>query len=201
MKDAEEPTEAVPNWTLNDEQIGELWEEYYPRLKASIAGRVQRIRRSVASDSEIALSAFHSMIARAQNGEFPELNDEESFWKLLKTIAVRKANDLHRRLWADKRGGKLSALGQADAEAMGEGQDAGVEAVVAEPRRLVDDLEVSEMFNKLLAELPSDKHRDVILLKLQGANNEMIADALGTTTRSVQRMLKGVRGDWESGLL
>jgi DNA-directed RNA polymerase specialized sigma24 family protein len=57
------------------------------------------------------------------------------------------------------------------------------------------------MFNLLLERLPDDRHRDVILLKLQGAPIALIAEHLSTTTRTVQRLIKKIQDEWQSDLL
>ena len=182
---------------LSDDYVAELWEKYYGRLKNSISDRVKRIRRPVASDSEIALSAFNSLVKGVKEGKFPELENESEMWRLLKTIAIRKANDTHKHLWASKRGGKVGALGQADTE---NSERAGAIDGAPAQQGQGSELEVEEMLSNLLERLPNDKYRDVVVLKLQGLNTLGIAEHLGTTTRTVQRMLNSVRSEWEDEL-
>ena len=192
-----EPTFDVSD--LSEEQIQELWEKFYPRLRASIAERVQRMQRPVASNSEIALSAFHSLLQRAKEGQFPDLSNEAEFWSLLRTIAVRKANDVHKALWAKKRGGSAPTLGSSQPV---DGSDAQDVIATAPDNRSAEtvNLEISDLFTELLQRLPNERYRDVILLKLQGADTETIADCLSTTQRTVQRLLKNIRIDWEEAL-
>lgn len=175
--------------------IEELWNQYYSKLKIAVAGRVSAIRRPVANESEIALSAFHSFVQRARAGQFPDLADQDAMWRLLKTIAIRKANDTRKQLRAKKRGGDQTILGQADLSP-DDDRYAGVEAAIANVDPPSLDLEVADLFNSLMAKLPDDRHRDAILLKLQGAPVVAIAECLETSTRTVQRLLKQIEQRW-----
>ena len=64
-----------------------------------------------------------------------------------------------------------------------------------------EPVEVADLLNSLLHSLPDDRHRDVILLKLQGASVATIAECLNTTTRTIQRILKKIEERWQSELL
>lgn len=178
--------------------IEELWNLYYDKLKFVVAGRVQAMRRPVANESEIALSAFHSFVQRARTGQFPDLVDQDAIWNLLRTIAIRKANTTRKHLLAKKRGGHCTIMGQsdsADPERL-TGVDAAIAAV--DPPSL--DVEVSDLLNSLLAKLPDQRHRDVVLLKLEGTPVTAIADCLETSTRTVQRILKQIETRWKAEL-
>jgi DNA-directed RNA polymerase specialized sigma24 family protein len=179
--------------------VEELWKQYYTKLKLAVAGRVNGIRRPVANESEIALSAFHSFVQRAQAGQFPDLADHDALWRLLKTIAIRKANDTRKKLRALKRGGDQAIYGQSDL-AQDDQRLTGVDAAAARVDSPSLDAEVADLFNSLLSKLPDDRHRDVILLKLQGAPVATIAEYLETSTRTVHRLLKQIEEDWQGEL-
>lgn len=175
--------------------IEKLWDEYYLRLRSVITSRARSIRRSVASESEIALSAFHSFIRGAKEGRFAQLNKQDAVWKLIKTIAIRKANDSRKLLRAGKRGGAVAIVGQSEADDDNYNcGDVKIAKSKAEPPSL--ELEVADLFNSLMARLPDDRHRDVLLLKLQGASVAATAECLSTTTRTVQRILKKIEENW-----
>lgn len=205
----EQPTDEGPT-VVNDRQttfpvddqafIEELWNQYYSKLKVAVAGRVSAIRRPVANESEIALSAFHSFVQQARAGQFPDLADQDAMWRLLRTIAIRKANDMRKHLRAKKRGGDQTILGQADLSSDDKGYG-GVETAIADVDPPSLDAEVSDLFNSLMAKLPDDRHRDAVLLKLQGAPVVMIAECLGTSSRTVQRLLKQIERRWQAELL
>ncbi|WP_197454149.1 ECF-type sigma factor [Stieleria varia] len=176
-----------------------LWETFYHRLCLAVRQRVRNIRRPVASESEVALSAINSFFNRARDGQFPDLADEEELWRLLKTIAIRKTNDLRKHLRAQKRGGNHVVYNQSDLD----DEDAPLAGVDAASGREITpalEAELSDLMQVLLERLPDDRHRDVILLKLQGASVPTIAEHLSTTTRTVQRMIKKIEAEWQSDL-
>jgi DNA-directed RNA polymerase specialized sigma24 family protein len=193
--------ERQNTFPVDDEAfVEELWNQYYLKLKLAVAGRVNAIRRPVANESEIALSAFHSFVQQARAGQFPDLADRDAMWRLLKTIAIRKANDLHKQLKAKKRGGDLAIFGQADST-NDHRRAVGIEAATSNVDPPSLDAEVSDLLNSLMAKLPDDRHRDAVSLKLQGAPVAMIADCLETSTRTVQRLLKRIEIRWRRELL
>ena len=179
------------------ETAEKLWEAFYQRLRLAVRDRVKGIRRPVASESEVALSAMNSFINRARDGQFQDLADEQELWRLLKTIAIRKTNDLRKNLRAKKRGGQNTIFNESDAST----PSAGVERAVSNEDGPTLEAELSEMFTLLLERLPDERHRDAILLKLQGASVATIAEHLATTTRTVQRMLKKIEQDWHTNFL
>lgn len=183
------------------EVVADLWDAFYERLRIAVRQRVRDIRRPVASESEVALSAFNSFLNRAQDGQFPDLADQDELWRLLKTIAIRKANDLRKNLRAKKRGGDRAVYNQADLAGDSQAPAAGVNAAKDDQPAPSLEMEVSDLFNTLLESLPDDRHRDVILLKLQGASVALIAEHLETTTRTVQRLIKKIEERWQADLL
>lgn len=194
-------TERQKTFPVDDEAfVEQLWNQYYAKLKIAVAGRVNAIRRPVANESEIALSAFHSFVQRARAGQFPDLDDHDAMWRLLKTIAIRKANDMCKHLKAKKRGGGHAIFGQADLTTDNH-RAVGIETAISDVDPPWLDAEISDLFNALMANLPDDRHRDVVLLKLQGAPVVTIAECLGTSSRSVQRLLKQIEIRWQHELL
>lgn len=183
------------------EVVAQLWDAFYERLRGAVRHRVRQIQRPVASESEVALSAFNSFINRAQDGQFRELANEDELWRLLKTIAIRKTNDLRKNLRAQKRGGQQAVYNQADLTPDSVMPAMGVDAAACDQPGPSMESEISDLFNKLLENLPDDRHRDVILLKLQGASVALIAEHLETTTRTVQRLIKRIESEWQADFL
>ena len=180
--------------------IEQLWDAFYPRMKLAVLSRVRSIQRPVADESGIALSAFHSFIQHARNGKFPNLVDQDEMWRLVKRIAIRKTSDVRKNLLAQKRGGGAVVLGQSD---FSDDSDLlqGINLASDKHGEPSEPLEVADLLNAMLQRLPDDRHRDVILLKLQGASVVTIAECLGTTTRTIQRILKKIEQNWHSVLL
>ena len=82
-----------------------LWETYYARLVALARRRLGDVPRRTFDEEDIALSAFHSVCARAADDAFPQLNDRHDLWALLITVTARKVAEQKRHLLRQKRGG------------------------------------------------------------------------------------------------
>ena len=156
--------------------------------------------RSVANESEIALSAFNSFVGQVREGKFPNIADQDDMWRLVKRFAIRKASDTRKNLWAQKRGGGKVIVGQSDCTD-DLGVEHGINVAADKQGGPSGPVEVADLINTMLERLPDDRHRDVILLKLQGASVATIAECLGTTTRTVQRLLKKIEDSWQAELL
>ena len=180
--------------------IEELWDAFYPRVKLAVLSRVRSIQRPVADESGIALSAFHSFIENARNGKFPNLVDQDEMWRLVKRIAIRKTSDVRKNLLAQKRGGGAIVFGQSDFSD-DSGLSQGIHTASDRHGEPSEPVEVADLLNTMLQRLPDARHRDVILLKLQGASVVTIAECLGTTTHTIQRILKKIEQSWQSVLL
>jgi len=180
--------------------IEELWDAFYPRVKLAVLSRVRSIQRPVADESGIALSAFHSFIENARNGKFPNLVDQDEMWRLVKRIAIRKTSDVRKNLLAQKRGGGAIVFGQSDFSD-DSGLSQGIHSASDRHGEPSEPVEVADLLNTMLQRLPDARHQDVILLKLQGASVVTIAECLGTTTRTIQRILKKIEQSWQSVLL
>lgn len=180
--------------------IEQLWDAFYPRMKLAVLSRVRSIQRPVADESGIALSAFHSFIQHARNGKFPNLVDHDEMWRLVKRIAIRKTSDVRKNLLAQKRGGGAIVFGQSDFSD-DSGHLQGINLASDKQGEPSEPVEVADLLNAMLQRLPDDRHRDVILLKLQGASVVTIAECLGTTTRTIQRILKKIEQSWHAVLL
>src|SRR6516225_3478590 len=82
-----------------------LWEAYYARLVGLARKKLRGVRRRVADEEDMALSAFDSFCRGAQRGKFPLLRDRHNLWPLLVRITVRKAADQIQHDHRAKRGG------------------------------------------------------------------------------------------------
>ena len=178
-----------------------LWADYYARLKKAIASRVRSIRSPVADESEIALSAINSFINQTKNGRIEQSLKQDEIWRLLLTIAINKTSDTRKKLKAKKRGGDRVIVGQSEIENGDSQKSRGIDDVADNQHELSLNVDFDEFVNYMLGRLPDEAHRDVILLKLQGASVKIIAECLQTTTRTVQRMLVKIGAQWQNELL
>ena len=171
---------------LSEQEIQDLWDKFYPRMKTAVRARVAAIDRAVASPSEVALSAFNSFVGRVQDGKFPEL-DADDTWPLLRQFAIWKANDHRKRFRAQKAGGDVNIHGQSLAN---DGQAAAIDMAASDGPTPSEDVETREVLDEWLQLLPDDSHRNVILMKLGGATTADIVDAMQLTQRTVQKRVQ-----------
>lgn len=177
-----------------------VWDRYIQQMLSYARRRLAADDRRVADEEDLAVSAFHSLCQRLQQGQFPGLNDRDSLWKLLTTIIARKASAQIRRNHSRKRGGgKVSGesvffQGDASKPSAGLGNFAGLEPT---PEFAA---EMAEQCATLLDSLPEDC-RQIALRKLDGHNNGEIADELNVAPRTVERKLAAIRSIWQQEVL
>ncbi len=96
----------------------QLWEIYFGRLVGLARSRLKQTVRRVADEEDVALSALDSFFRRAENGQFPQLQDRDDLWQLLFVLTVRKAiNLVHHQGRKSRGGGRVQSL--QDLEALG----------------------------------------------------------------------------------
>lgn len=172
-----------------------LWEDYFERIGHSIANRLTSQGRRYEDQEDVAISVLRTFFRRASLGQFKELGDKDQLWKLLLTIAIRKANDYRKRSMAERRGGKANVLGQD----LGDDSDhlAAIDLVSASGTELPDaDIRVQELFESVMQSMPDDKIRDVVLLHLQGADKHEIAEMQKCSVRTVERRMQNAIEIW-----
>ncbi len=143
----------------------------------------------------MALSAFDSFYDGMARGRFPDLADRDDLWRLLVTIAARKASDQNRWESQQKRGGGR-VLHESDLMAGPEPEmDVLAQIVGAEPSPEFAALVADECARRLQG-LPDESLRQVALLKMEGYLNEEIATRLACGLRTVTRKLEVIRKAW-----
>ena len=172
-----------------------LWQRDIQQMLSYARKRLAGNRR-VADEEDLAVSAFHSLCHRMEQGQFPDLKDRESLWKLLTTIIARKASaEIRRNLSRKRGGGKVGGesaffLGNSSTGGAGLGNFASPEPT---PEFAA---EMAEQCSRLLDCLPDDCRR-IALLKLDGYSNEQIVKELNIAPRTVARKLASIRGTWQ----
>src|SRR5262249_42971590 len=82
-----------------------LWERYFRRLVGLARAKLRQVKRRVADEEDVALSAFDSFCRSAEQGRFPRLGDRDDLWQVLVVITSRKAVDQIAHEKAARRGG------------------------------------------------------------------------------------------------
>jgi DNA-directed RNA polymerase specialized sigma24 family protein len=194
--------ESVSQW-IGQLQAGDpaaaqkLWERYFQRLVGLARKKLKGLRKRLADEEDVALSAFDSFCRGNEQGRFPQLRDRDNLWRLLFTITIRKAYQLAQHEGRQKRGGQAvlgeSALTSPEASGSAEG---GLEQFVDREPTPEFAAQVAEECQQLLASLPEADLRSVAQWKMEGYTNEEIAAKLGCALRSVERKLHVIRSLW-----
>jgi DNA-directed RNA polymerase specialized sigma24 family protein len=178
------------------EGVQRLWERYCSRLVALARRKLGRLPRRAADEEDVALSAFDSFIRGAEQGRFPRLEDREDLWQILVLITTRKASDLIGHEQRKKRDWRRVQF-QSDADDSG----ALLRELIGRAPDPAFAAQVAEELRRLLALLPDDELRQIVLLKLEGCTNEEIAARLDLLLKAVERRLSRVRKHWASELV
>jgi DNA-directed RNA polymerase specialized sigma24 family protein len=166
-----------------------LWDAYFSRVVALARAKLRGAARRAADEEDVALSAFDSFCRRAEQGQFPRLDDRDDLWQLLFVLTVRKAIGLVRHEGRTVRGGgRLRAL--TDLSGLDVGEALGPDASPALAAQIADELE------RLTARLGDESLRNVMSWKMEGWTNREIAWRLGCTEKTVERKLRSIRRIW-----
>ena len=145
------------------------------------------------------MSAFNSFCAGAARGKFPQLADRDDLWRLLVVITARKAMAQANRQGRQKRGGgrvvEEAVLFGQDLEG-GDGSLAGLEQIAAGGPSPEFAAMMAEECRRLLDALDDDSLRQVAVSRMEGYNNDEIAEQLGCARRTVARRLDLIRKTW-----
>jgi RNA polymerase sigma factor (sigma-70 family) len=183
--------DAITVW-LGELQAGKsaavrpLWEKYFHRLVGLARKRLRDAPRRASDEEDVALSAFDSFCRRAEAGQFPDLTDRDSLWRMLAEITMRKAAHHVRDARRIKRNGQVKPL---DSEVFNE-------VLACEPDPALA-AEVAEECNRLLAALQEPELRQVALLRMDGYSVDEVAAKISCAPRTVKRKLKLIRGIWK----
>jgi len=177
----------------------QLWQRYFQRLVGLARAKLSHARRAVADEEDAALSAFRNLCDGAVEGRFARLSGRDDLWQLLVMITTRKVVDLKKQQGRLKRGGGHVVLGPDGA---GDGDDdcADMFAEVAAPCPTPDQAAMlAEEYQRRLDALGDGSLRRVAELRLEGYDNDEIAERLGCARRTVARKLEGIRAVWGGG--
>lgn len=179
------------------EATNQLVQKYFERVVRAADGRLRSGGIRYADGEDIAVSVFDSLWEHAREQKFADtdLNDREGFWRLLCRYMNSKTIDLVRRERAQKRGGGHvrgeSAL-MGPSGSIGGGLDQQREDGVPP----VDQAMMLERYVNLMATLPNDVIREIVVLRMEGFELGDIAKQMDYSERSVRRKLRIARDAW-----
>lgn len=158
-----------------------LWDRYFQRLAAVVRNRLAVAPQGAADESDVALSAFQSFFRGVQEGRFPDLRGRDQLWRVLVVIAKRKAVNLLRHEYAQRRGGGATIGDLVDEITAGEPTPETVAELLDELRQALGVLRSED---PVLAQ--------IAVLKGEGHHNDEIAARLSVTRRTIERKLKRI---------
>lgn len=177
----------------DDQAAQRLFERYFRRMVVVARQRIGRDRPDFDSE-DVALSAFHTFCSALQENQYPELNGADGLWRLLVVMTERKAGDRMKGERALRRGG---AGRNADKLPMATvGQRLSLDEIIKEdddPQLLIL---MAEQYRRLLDILQDAELEQLAIYKMEGYTNEEVAERLGYSRRTVQRMLNLIKKLW-----
>jgi DNA-directed RNA polymerase specialized sigma24 family protein len=178
--------------------IAVLWNHYYPALASFAEKRLAAlgVQQRVFNGDDVAASALASFFKAVQRDRFPDLNSEESLFRLLKRITIRKVIDRKRHSQTLKAGGGElrgeSAFGSNSMSAFG---IEGVQGDTPSPEWIAM---MEEECKGLFTMLEDEELQTIACLRLEGYSNAEIASQRGYSIATVERRLKLIRARWSS---
>jgi RNA polymerase sigma factor (sigma-70 family) len=165
--------------------ISLLWERCFPRLMEWCQDVFDQSHLDInaADDEDVALSAFESFVQRAMDGQFETLLDRSNLWRLISTIARRKALNHVRYLSAEKRDITRQSYHSVSQIADDRPSAMNAELLDTEARELLESLDDAEL-------------RLIIVLRLMGYSSAEIAEEISCSIRRIQRKIKLARILW-----
>lgn len=188
--------EGLKDITNSPDAQRKILKRFEERLTRYARRKLSGIHCSLEGPDDIACIAFQNFFEKSPE-DFESLSNRNDLWKILCTIAARRAFDALRKHGALKNGGNQlvneSSLGASDSEKQltfdqfPSGQEPPDFGVI-----LADEIEYR------LDGLRDEQQRQAAIFKMQGLKNCEIANKLSISLRGVERKLGIIRKKLES---
>jgi DNA-directed RNA polymerase specialized sigma24 family protein len=173
----------------------QIWQRYYSRLVNCVASRLDRKFCGTADEDDVVLSAMHSFFDGVAEGRFPRLDDRDSFWNLLLTIAYRKAIKQNKHAMRLKRGaGRI--LNETAFRA--DDGDSALESPIANAESSPTEEEIAVAAEQMTEGLGDEVLRQIVFLKLQGYTDKEVAGKLGVVEKTIARKRDRIKAIWSA---
>jgi RNA polymerase sigma-70 factor (ECF subfamily) len=164
--------------TGSQDAATQLYLRYANRLRMLSRAKCSPDLAARVDAEDIVQSVFRTFFRRAEKGDY-NVPDGEDLWKLFLVIGLNKIQSLGTYHRAAKRDVRVSRGGES----------VDYEAEVSDATSL-SILQMS--IDEVLRELP-EAHRDIIQLRIEGHEVAEIAERVGRSKRSVERILQEFR--------
>jgi DNA-directed RNA polymerase specialized sigma24 family protein len=194
---------SVTHWLsllrAGDPQAAEfVWDRYFAQV-LNLAHRQLLGLRDRSHDAEdVALSTLNALCHAASQGRLANVLDRHDLWRLLTTCTLNRTRNLMRNASRVKRTGEPVPPGGGNPP-VPLSQLPAADPTPAEAAQLADDLR--QMMDRLDAEDPTRRLREVALLKLEGYTVEEIARRQNCARKTVALRLSVIRALWRRELL
>jgi RNA polymerase sigma-70 factor (ECF subfamily) len=179
-------TEFVARLHEGDEQAAqEIVDRFTRRLVGLARSRLSNLVRQQIDPEDIVQSTFRSFFTRQAKGDL-DVRGWKSLWSLLAIITLRKCGHRTDYFYAACRDLHRQATASTGPESQ-----AAFEALARDPTPF-EAVALAEALNEVFATLDL-RDRQILEMKLQGDSVMEISEALGSTERTVQRVLQRVR--------
>jgi DNA-directed RNA polymerase specialized sigma24 family protein len=170
--------------------LDRLWKRFSPKMSRLAAQWLASRPRFPGFDhDDVTQVAFDAFSAALAGGRYPDVGGSDELWRLLAVITVRKASDLAKAESAQRRGGDAVVV-SLDDSGFAVTPPVSAEAAPELAAAMTDES------RRLLRVLADPELETVALLKFEGYTNDEIAQKLGYTRRTIQRMLNRIKGVW-----
>lgn len=179
--------------TGNNDAARHLWIAYFSRMVGLAKRRLGRGHGAAFDEEDVALCAFDVFCRAVRDGKFTSLKDRDELWQLIARITVCQAADHTKYEYAQKRGGPRNMTGgwhRPDAIPLDE-----VIEVGADPAFLAA---MSDQCRHLIALLDDEELQTLAVRRMEGFTIEEIAENMGYSRRTIQRMLSLIRDVWRA---
>jgi RNA polymerase sigma-70 factor, ECF subfamily len=164
-----------------DDAATQLYLRYADRLRALAARQTAGDLRTRIDPDDIVQSVFRTFFRRASEGHY-QVPEGEELWKLFLVIALNKIRTVGARHHAAKRDARLTA-----------GSDILHDAADATQQSDQTPLTILNLvIEEILQTLP-ESSRDIVTLRIAGHEVSEIAQSVGRSKRSVERVLQEFR--------
>jgi RNA polymerase sigma factor (sigma-70 family) len=181
----------------NDDAAAKLWKHFVQRLSELARHRLSPGNRSVYDEDDVVVSAFNSLFTGIAAGQFPELDDRGSLWRLLLIITSRKVSHRQRHDLQQRRDVRRTLSDSVFTYSTGDSAQRGIQEVACReptPEFVAQFTETSEALIECLGDV---QLQDVAILRMEGYTDTEIAQRMKCSRSTVQRRLELVRRKWQ----
>lgn len=179
MTDTHSLTQLLSQVKRGEEQaVQDLFARCYSRVSQHAEKRLRGTSVRTFDADDITSSVLTEFLSRARNGDFLRLECRSDVWQLLLMLIGDHVRDSLRRERALKRGGASTMVSISD---------------IGNALLAMDDAAFATMFEEAMLRLPSDSHRRIVTLLMEGYTHSEIAERLEVSTRTVYRRCDEIR--------